>query len=394
MSRVRCHICDREYASKDSLRKHIKSQHPRGKEPAAANTVDTLRIYPSTSEGEDARVNGLLDKYKDKFDEDEWKRMKRKANPSEEEPHPKKLYFRCSECGEQLNNIEDLTEHREEEHPVCIVCRERFPDKISYKRHKHPTCQICNKRVVALNEHLKSHPKCHRCGEFFKTETRLKRHIDKEHRVRPKVNKDLDIPSSQMDKCPICYKRIERRFLERHIRENHPRDRSRSPMEMESDIENASVLDLSASEDDNRSLNDRVPPQMDDQDSDYQSAPSQVGSEDQSMIDDEEDADETAQSDDDSMSDALSDVRSTISSDGGERRKRARSEEISDDASSVKTVKSVSDVSTLSAGRSIVPVDYSFSEGDIECPKCNLKFPTRALLSKHMKEHKKKKITK
>ena len=90
MDRVVCDICNRSFSSKDSLGHHKRRFHSeKHKEPAQA--VNTLRIYPSTSKEEDARVNDLLDEHKDKFDEDEWKRMKRKANPSEEEPHPKKL---------------------------------------------------------------------------------------------------------------------------------------------------------------------------------------------------------------------------------------------------------------------------------------------------------------
>ena len=354
MERPVCDICHRSFASKDSLRQHKTRYHGTDQ---VATSVNAIRIYPDTAEGDDARVNDYLDKNKHKIDEDKWKRLKRKANPSEEEPHPKRN-FRCSECGEQFNSVEDLTEHREEEHPMCIVCRERFPDKISFKQHKHPICQICNKRVDALQEHLKTHPKCHRCGEFFKTEARLRRHIDKEH-----------IPSSQTERCPVCHKRIESRFLEQHMR-THPRARSRSPLEMESDVENAS-LDLS--EDDNR-LDRRSPAE----DSDYISA--------------SEAAEDLSEGE---ATDAQSD-------DGAIRRKRARSVELDSDTvsevssrpedqeSDASSVKTASDASTLSAGKDLVPVDYSFSEDEQECPKCALKFPSQALLKEHMKQHKKK----
>ena len=303
---------------------------------------------------------------------------------------------------------------------MCVVCRKRFATRQDFEQHKHPTCQICNKRVVALNEHLQSHPRCHRCGEYFKTEAKLRLHIDTDHTI---------IPSSQMEKCPICHERIKSRYLPSHMRDHHPRDRQRS---------RSPQLDLSdPSDDDNRSLNDRSP----DADSDYISASSLSAGEATASASQSDNGGKRSPSDDDggrkrarygsdvsvSSDDArrrkrarsteLSDDRfsagdsdvsassddatrrkrarstelsddglSERSSDDATRRKRARSTELSDDRSSVKSI------STLSAGREVVPVDYSFSEDEIECPKCNLKFPSQALLNSHMKEHKRRHV--
>ena len=237
---------------------------------------------------------------------------------------------------------------------MCIVCRKSFPDKISFTQHKHPTCQICNRRVVSLGLHLKSHPKCHRCGEYFKSEGRLVRHIAREHRQRWEPRETSPRESSHLETCPICDQRIDQRFLERHIQEFHP---TNVDQDQESHLlsEDETMSDASST----------TRPQSVELDSDTTSVKTVESVSDTSSV--ELDSDATSVKTVESVS--------TIN------------DENWSDAASIETVES--NASTLSVGREVVPIDYSFSEDEIECPKCNLSFPSQALLNSHMKVHKK-----
>ena len=71
---ITCNICSKDYASKDSLRKHVKRQHDENEDKSLA-----LRIYSKDDLTDADRLDNYLDKRKDQFDSASWKRLKWKA---------------------------------------------------------------------------------------------------------------------------------------------------------------------------------------------------------------------------------------------------------------------------------------------------------------------------
>ena len=194
MHRVRCPICEKEFASKDSLRKHIKKQHPGGFR-SQTGKGPTIAIVPKSNEN---IANKNLDN-----DEAERKDRKREFNDGvDPSPYRSKdpRSIKCRLCSKKVISKRDLAIHMEEQHPTCLYCRKRFPTKREFEKHHHPTCHICNKVVLtekALNEHLKIHPKCHHCGEIFLNETQLKIHMLNGHKVEQHpTDGDLDSDST------------------------------------------------------------------------------------------------------------------------------------------------------------------------------------------------------
>ena len=184
MVKQRCPICGKESASKDSLRKHVKGQHPRqtGKGP-----IDHLRLY---SEGKTPReiLNDHLDDNKDMYDDEEWKDLKRKAEEGESEPKiPRFNDWACNMCSARFDNEREHDLHVAEEHPTCLECRKQFRNRKAYDEHTHPECHVCKKTFPTekrLDNHLKSHPKCYQCDRQFLNEAKLRVHRMTRHGQR------------------------------------------------------------------------------------------------------------------------------------------------------------------------------------------------------------------
>ena len=350
----KCH-CGKAFRFPGGLASHKYKLHRGEKQPQTGKGIDTVRIYPNGGEKTDNEfVNDHLDNNKDMYDEEEWKNLKRKASGSEAHKRPKRdkspTRIKCRLCSASFLDARELARHNEEQHPMCVHCRRRFTDRNEFDKHHHPTCPMCNKVFIFekdLNEHLLQHPKCPRCGETFMSEYKLRQHIIRDHQGRdrsrsPAPQRDLeDVPSSQMQRCPICLKKFEQRYLERHIRQ-HRQDESESGLGESDDQSDAAELPEALSDASSLSLDRHNVPLPD------------------SSLSDASSTRKDLEVPDGSHSDA-----STATA-GQELVpfRRARSYELSDDHSSVKSID-----------------DELF-----KCPDCHRKFPSQKILDKHYQD--------
>ena len=157
----------------------MKGQHPEG----LTQTGPIVKIVSKQSDNE--FVNNYLDKHKDTYDKEEWKKLKRKhklSGHSYSYKRPKRdkspTRMKCKLCDVTVLTAQELVVHNEKRHPMCVHCRRRFTDRKAFDKHQHPTCLMCDKVFIFqqdLNEHLLTHPKCPECGETFMSQSKLKR---------------------------------------------------------------------------------------------------------------------------------------------------------------------------------------------------------------------------
>ena len=342
MAKVRCHICGKESASKDSLRKHVKGQHPpqTGKGP-----IDHLRLY-STGKTPREILGDHLDNNKDMYDEEEWKNLKRKADGEEPEPKiPRFNDWPCNLCSARFVTEREHDLHVAEQHPTCLECRKQFPNQKEYDEHTHPECHVCKKTFLTeerLDKHLKSHPKCYRCDKIFLNEAKLRLHRMTKHGrrqapVKPKARSRSRSPrlrSSSEDNESGAYDNESEISGDISMRDFSPSEPRAGSYELSDEAaDSVKTLDLEGEDPD------------------------------QDLDEEEQEEEDLDEEDADTLED--SDHEST------------RTVELSaDDRSSVKTVDSID---------SIPPSQLR------KCPKCYLKFTSQALLNRHLKTHTRRK---
>ena len=200
-------------------------------------------------------VSDYLDNNKDKFKKAEWKRLKRKATGVETYKRLKRdksptRRNKCKLCSASFLDARELARHNEKQHPMCVHCRRRFIDRKAFDKHSHPTCPMCDKVFIFekdLNNHLMGHPKCPQCGETFMSESKLRLHVMRAHQHRdrsrsPEGQREPEylIPR-QLDRCPICFKKIEHKHLDRHIRKHRAESADDERESRESDASTMSV---------------------------------------------------------------------------------------------------------------------------------------------------------
>ena len=195
---IKCIVCNKDYASKETLRIHVKSQHGENEEKTLA-----LRIYSKDDLTDADRLDNYLDKRKDQFDPASWKRLKWKARAAKVKekrkelpevlpikppdlipitggkrkskpmpPHikpPKKLRRSGNKTRLLIKPKGDLipikgTKRKINLHPPHI----NYPKRL---RHEIFGCNFCGQRF-SDNKHLAQHindkhPTCFECGEQF-----------------------------------------------------------------------------------------------------------------------------------------------------------------------------------------------------------------------------------
>ena len=227
-SLLTCRDCGKNgFKHKKSLNNH-KRNACKGKKQTGKG-IEAIHIVPKKTD--DEFVNDHLDNNKDMYDEDEWRKLKRKANGSETHKRPKRdkspPRMKCRYCSVSFIDERELARHVEEQHPMCVHCRRRFANRREFEDHHHPTCPMCDKVFIFqkdLDDHLMGHPRCPQCGETFMSESKLRIHAMRDHQRRdrsrsPEPQQDLE-EDSQFKRCPICSKKIDRRYLDRHIRQH------------------------------------------------------------------------------------------------------------------------------------------------------------------------------
>jgi len=210
---LKCDTCGKNiFKNERSLSEHKRFHHGKSKKKYASQKgkgpVD-LRIYPMKSDKE--VINNHLDNHKDRFEDEEWKELKRKNQefdgsdprvkrkpPKGKEkatpkpPPPPRLFkeptIKCRKCGERFANDRELVTHEAEQHPTCVECREQFPDRDAFNKHSHPKCKVCFKTMLneqVLNDHMDTHPKCMYCEMSFVNIAQRQIHIDFTHGRQP-----------------------------------------------------------------------------------------------------------------------------------------------------------------------------------------------------------------
>ena len=411
MERPVCKICRKDFASKDSLRIHSLRFH---KKKQTGKGIEGIKIFPNGGEKtDDEFVNDHLDNNKDMYDEEEWKNLKRKANgPSETYKRPKRdkspTRLKCRLCSASFLDERELARHVEEQHPSCVHCRRRFSNRKEFENHHHPTCPMCNKVFIFqkdLNDHLLGHPKCPQCGETFMSKSKLEIHAMRDHQRRdrsrspkPQIDSEDD---SEIKRCPICLKKIDRRYLERHIRQ-HRHDDSESDLGDDQSDGSFSPVEPDASSDaSTASVEKHLIPLPDESLSDASTTSARKDLVPLPALD-------LAELSDASTTSAGQEL---VPTDLPRPYRRARSYELSDELSDASTASARRDLvpaldleelsDTASAGQTDLPRPYrrarSYELSDdhssvktldeqFNCPDCHRKFPSQEVLDKHYRD--------
>ena len=238
----KCTFCKATFKFPGVLASHKYNMHKGEKLPLNGKGLD-LRIYPKTS---NEIVNDHLDNNKDLYDDDTFNRLKRKASgdevpepynflPKRDKPPREDPSINCSLCSATFLSERDRVIHMADFHPTCLDCRKQFPSREEYDQHEHPRsqCKVCKRTFMSdevRNDHLKTHPKCYRCEEIFLNDARLRMHVLQDHERRDRRDRrdrsrsPQPVPSSQQVRCPECSKKVERKFLDMHMEEEHGND--------------------------------------------------------------------------------------------------------------------------------------------------------------------------
>ncbi|XP_063710072.1 zinc finger protein 83-like [Culicoides brevitarsis] len=184
--REKCHLCDKVFVRKLSLKRHLVKIH---------------------NEGEITQRKGYIPKVRQTSS----RAGRRTANPSEypiEPKGPKKIVERqCEDCGESFNKVNDYKQHRIRMHL----------DEESLK--KYAACQMCGDMVLkmsmphhVMNIHVnkKDQFKCDLCEKTFKSTSTLTDHHKKFH---------LEIKQFKCNLCPAEFNKNLK--LRHHFEKSH-----------------------------------------------------------------------------------------------------------------------------------------------------------------------------
>ena len=355
----KCTFCKATFKFPGVLASHKYNMHKGEKLPLNGEGLD-LRIYPKTS---NEIVNDHLDNNKDLYDDDTFNRLKRKASgdevpepynflPKRDKPPREDPSINCSLCSATFLNERDRVIHMADFHPTCLDCRKQFASREEYDQHEHPRsqCKVCKRKFMSdevLNDHLKTHPKCYRCDEIFLNDARLRMHVLQDHERRDhrdrrdRSRSPQPIPSSQQVRCPECSRKVERRFLDIHMEEEHGNDSEASTVSGGNE-----VVPYTDSEASTVSIGNEVVPY----DSDISDISTVLGD-----------------SDDDAY-----DSDTTLS--------------VSDEVVPYVPSDTVDDVPDLPVGVLTDEESLEPEETRISCPDCHRKFASQALLERHHRD--------
>ena len=164
----KCPKCIETFDSYDTLKNHIKNQHPK-KCSLCNEEVKNMSVHMRTQHLDDPTVKK----------------------------------FKCAQCDYATHTEKNLSQHifvrhRKNEHKFsCNQCDKKFPANFLLKQHQEITHNGQNKRHI-----------CEKCGKAFAYKNGIK-----EHKCRPGQNESGT--EVQCDKCESVFKR-EMDYLQHH----------------------------------------------------------------------------------------------------------------------------------------------------------------------------------
>ncbi|KIJ63214.1 hypothetical protein HYDPIDRAFT_113824 [Hydnomerulius pinastri MD-312] len=237
----KCPLCGQICKTPKKLKKHQQKKHP--SLPSTAPTTHDLQPAQASSTFSEQAVS---------FPSSNLPSSNSKTGiqlptgvPEESQSSDPQVNFHCLACSRVFGTDEDLrahvsTSHRTILRPHCLFCYTQFDDDSSLEHHlenSRVSCSLCQALFCSddmLQEHVLTHPTCHKCGRSFVDPRDHCIHVELDHRVvvcwdcdgSVVEQESLEIHyavSPHHPSCGFCgvgMKNVD--FMEEHVRSQHP----------------------------------------------------------------------------------------------------------------------------------------------------------------------------
>ncbi|KAI4464477.1 zinc finger and btb domain-containing [Holotrichia oblita] len=246
----KCTLCDKKFALKKYLSRHMQSVHERKRSCSKCN-----KTYHSEKECKEHNCPEIPDSEKEKypclhcnktfFRESYIKRHMKLHSPIKQPVTVRNEFFICEMCAKTFKTARNLSRHKKTHTEIsfpCDKCDKSFTRSDSLNHHKivehcsfsYP-CPVCDKEYKSkkyLRLHMTTHVgskkyQCSVCNRRFFQQSTMLKHFRLKHAVNcNKCNRDDCVHTQTLVECyecPVCKRLLKlRSSVMRHLKKNHP----------------------------------------------------------------------------------------------------------------------------------------------------------------------------